>query len=180
MEAATQAIRNKEIGSYKASRFFNVPQTTLESYVKDRQKSSSETVKTKLGRNQVLPCEAENDLAEHCLLMERKFFGLTIADVMRLAYQLAVRNRIKNQFCKRNEKDGRKWLKNFLNRHPQVSVRTLEGLSLSRARDFTPESVAQFFKSTNLQWTQSNIILQDFTIATIPPSLLYNTHTRKY
>jgi len=102
MEAAIEAIRNKEMGSCKASRVFNVPQITLEHYVKDRKKSSSETVKTKLGRKQVLPCEEESDLAEHCLLMERKFFGLTMADVMRLAYKLAVRNRIKNQFCKRN------------------------------------------------------------------------------
>jgi len=66
--------------------------------------------------------------------MERKFFGLTMADVMFLAYQLAVRNGIKNQFCKRNEKAGRKWLKNFLHRHSQISVRNPEGLSLSRAR----------------------------------------------
>jgi len=34
-----------------------------------------------------------------------------MADVMRLAYQLAVRNGINNQFCKKNEKAGRKWLK---------------------------------------------------------------------
>ena len=74
MKAAIEAIRNKEMGSYKASRVFNVPQTALERYVKNRQKSSSETVKTKLGRKQVLPCEAENDLAEHCLLMERVFW----------------------------------------------------------------------------------------------------------
>ena len=74
--------------------------------------------------------------------MERKVFGLTMADVMRLAYQLAVRNGIKNQFCKRNEKAGRKWLKNFLCRHPK---RTPESLPLSRARGFTPESVARFF-----------------------------------
>jgi len=74
MKAAIEAIRNKEMGSYKASRVFNLPQTTLERYVKDQRKSSSETVKTKLGRKQVLPCEAQNDLAEHCLLMERKFF----------------------------------------------------------------------------------------------------------
>jgi len=72
--------------------------------------------------------------------MEKKFFGLTMADVMRIAYQLAVRNKIKNRFCKRNEKAGRKWLKNFL-RHPKISVRTPEGLSHSRARGFTPESV---------------------------------------
>ena len=61
MEAAIEAIRNKETGSYKASRIFNVPQTTLQRYVKDRKKSSSETVKTKMGRKQVLPCEAESD-----------------------------------------------------------------------------------------------------------------------
>jgi len=65
------------MGSYRASRVFNVPQTTPERYVKDRQKRSSEPVKPKLGRKQVLPCEAENDVAEHCLLMERKFSGLT-------------------------------------------------------------------------------------------------------
>jgi len=101
---------------------------------------------------------------------------LTMADVMRLAYQLAVRNGIKNKFRKRNEKAGRKWLKNFLRRHPQISVRNPEGLSLSRVRGFTPEPVAQFFKSTNPQWTPFNIILQDFTIATKPTALLYSTN----
>jgi len=48
-----------------------------------------------------------------------------MADVMRLAYQLAVRNGIKNQFCKRNEKNGRKWLRIFLSRHQEISVTTL-------------------------------------------------------
>jgi hypothetical protein len=115
-------MRNKEKGSYKASRVFNLPQTILWRYVKDRQKSSSETIKTKLGRKQVLPCEVANDLAEHCHLMERKFFDLTMADVMHLAYQLAVRNGIKNQFYKRNEKTGRKWLTNFLRHHQEISV----------------------------------------------------------
>ena len=75
MKAAIEAIRNKEMGSYKASRVSNVPQTTLERYVKDQQKSSSETVKTKQARKQVLRCEAENDLAEHCLFMERMFLA---------------------------------------------------------------------------------------------------------
>ena len=167
--------------SYKASRVFNVPQTTLWYYVKNRQKRSSETVKTKLGRKQVLPCEEKKIIWLNTVFWwTEPFFGLTIADVMRLTNKLAVRNRIKNEFCKRNEKAGRKWLKNFLRRHPQISVRTPEGLSQSRARDFTPESVAQFFKSTNLQWTPLNIILQVFTIAMKPPSLWYSTNTRIY
>jgi len=98
-----------------------------------------------------------------------------MADVMRLAYQLAVRKEIKNRFCKRNEKAGRKWLKNFLRRHPQISVRTAKGLSLSRARSFTPESVAQFFLIYEPA-VDTNIILQDFTTATKPALLLYSTN----
>ena len=61
MKVAVEAIMNKEMGSYKASTVFIVPQTTPERYIKDRQRSSSETVKTKLGRKQVLPCETENE-----------------------------------------------------------------------------------------------------------------------
>ena len=58
--------------------------------------------KAKLGKKRVLPCEIENDLAEYCLLMQRKFLGLTMIHVVHLAYQLAVRNGIKNQISKRN------------------------------------------------------------------------------
>jgi hypothetical protein len=46
MKAAIEVMRNKEMGSYKASRVFNLPQTTLRSYVKDRE-SSSEAIKQK-------------------------------------------------------------------------------------------------------------------------------------
>jgi len=44
-KAAKEAMRNKEMGSYKASRGLNLPQTTLQSYVKDRQKSLREAIK---------------------------------------------------------------------------------------------------------------------------------------
>jgi hypothetical protein len=68
-----------------------------------------------------------------------------MADVMHLAYLFAVRNGIKNEFFKRNEKTGRKWLKNFPHRHNAIAVTTCLKSSLSRARGFTPESVAQYF-----------------------------------
>ena len=62
--------------SYKASRFLNLLQTTLRRYVKDRQKSSSETGKTKLGTKPVLPCEVENYLAEQLSFDGKKVFWL--------------------------------------------------------------------------------------------------------
>jgi hypothetical protein len=90
--------------------------------------------KTKLGRNHVFACEVENNLAEYCLLIERKFFGLTMADVMRIGYQPDVRNGMKNQFCNRNEKTERKWLRNFLRRHQEISVTTPENLHSQERR----------------------------------------------
>jgi hypothetical protein len=58
--------------------------------------------------------------------MERKIFFFFLADVMHLAYQLAVRNGIKILLCKRNEETGRKWLENFLLPHQEISVTTSE------------------------------------------------------
>ena len=40
MKAAFEVMKNEEMGSYIASRVFNVPpQTTLQRYAKDRQKA---------------------------------------------------------------------------------------------------------------------------------------------
>jgi hypothetical protein len=38
MKSAVQAVRNKEMGTFKAARIFSVPQTILERYVKDSKK----------------------------------------------------------------------------------------------------------------------------------------------
>ena len=54
MKAAVEAIRDEEMGSYKASRVFNLPQTTLQRYVKDRQNSSSEAIKQNCVGNKFL------------------------------------------------------------------------------------------------------------------------------
>jgi len=45
MKAVIETMRNKAMSSYKASGVFNLPQTTLQNYDKDRQESSSEAVK---------------------------------------------------------------------------------------------------------------------------------------
>jgi len=104
-----------------------------------------------------------------------------MADFICLVYQLAVRNGIKNQICTRNENTGRNWLKNSLRRHQEISVTTPEFLSLSRARVFTPESVAQFLEiyKPAMDTIQHNPI-QDFIILTKSASLLKGTNTRKY
>jgi hypothetical protein len=50
MKATIESLRKRDMGSCKAPRVSNVPQTTLQRYVKDRHESSSEAIKTKLSR----------------------------------------------------------------------------------------------------------------------------------
>jgi hypothetical protein len=59
-----------------------------------------------------------------------------MSEVMCLPYQIPVRNGIKNQLYTRIEKIGRKWMKNYLRRHQEISVKTLEGLQ-SQERGFS-------------------------------------------
>ena len=40
MKAAIEVMKNKEMGSCRVSRFINVPQTTLQRYVKDLQRKA--------------------------------------------------------------------------------------------------------------------------------------------
>ena len=44
MKEVIKAVRNKEMGSHKASSVFSLPQKTIQSYVKARQESSSEAI----------------------------------------------------------------------------------------------------------------------------------------
>ncbi|XP_025420899.1 uncharacterized protein LOC112691002 [Sipha flava] len=66
--------------------------------------------------------------------MESKFYGLTRNDIKRLAYQLAVKNKIEHPFSGESMMDGRCWLDRFLNQQKHViSIRKPCGTSFSRA-----------------------------------------------
>jgi len=83
--------------------------------------------KTKLGRKKVLPCEVENDPAEQSFDGKKVFF---LDNGRRHASRLPIccKKWYKNQLFKRNEKTGRKWLKNFLHCHQEISVTMREVL----------------------------------------------------
>ena len=94
---AINAVRARTKTLNEAPRSNNVPKATLSRKLKkdiDPKILANET----LGRKPTLPAELEKQLVEYCLLMESKFYGLTRNDIRRMAYQLAARNGISNQF----------------------------------------------------------------------------------
>ncbi|GBP96437.1 hypothetical protein EVAR_99098_1 [Eumeta japonica] len=126
MKLAVQAVQTKAMGYKKAVKMFSVPRTTLRRLAKCTGESLDSVVHRPLGRKCVLPPEIEKELVEYLLFMESKYYGLTLMDVRRMAYQLATRNEIPNPFIK--EVAGRAWLDHFLNRHKnELSIRKPTG-----------------------------------------------------
>lgn len=145
MVQAVAAIKEKKMGYLKASKTYNVPRSTLEDYVKHKTKDIQALLETKLGRKSVLGNDLETQLVKYCEVMEERFFGLKIQDIKQLAFQLAIKNNIEHPFPLSKGAAGKKWLRNFLKRHPTLSVRKPHSVSLSRAKGFTKEKVAAFF-----------------------------------
>ena len=144
MASAVEAVKKGDMGIKNASRVFNVPKTTLRRRVRGKNKRVSGSRKDLGGRAPVLSEEGEQDLVAYIIRMEEMFFGLTMEDVRRLAYQLAERN---GMLPPNDSRDsfGQDWLKGFLKRHPEITPRTPEATSAARARGFNREIVRQFF-----------------------------------
>jgi hypothetical protein len=78
------------MGSSEVSSALRVPHTALGRYVK--LKSNPANGQLKLCKKQVLHPSLKEDVVEHCLNMEKCFFGLAVNYGRRLAYQLAQGN----------------------------------------------------------------------------------------
>lgn len=164
MRKAVEAVKKKEMGFLKASRLFKVPRSTLENYVNNKGKTIDELLDTSIGRKPVLGRELESELVKFCKVMDERFYGLRIKDIRVLAYQLAFRNKIRHPFTVERGMAGKKWLKGFFRRHPELCMRTPEKLSLARIKGFTKEKVHGFFK----------IVKDELTKISFNPNKIYN------
>ncbi|CAH1992915.1 unnamed protein product [Acanthoscelides obtectus] len=81
--------------------------------------------------------------------MQKRLFGLTLKELRKLAYQLAVRNGCEHPFNKDTEMAGEDWAHSFMRCHSELSLRKPEATSGSRAMGFNRVAVAQFFTLLN-------------------------------
>ena len=145
MIKAIKAERNKEMGYLAAAKKYNVPRSTLCDYVRSNWDRFQAT-QSKLGRMPIIPPALEEKLVEYLVLIERKYFGCTRDDVRRLAFQLAVRNKIPSPFSIAREAAGKDWFKCFMKRHSdKLLLCQPTGTSTARATGFSKKQVAVFF-----------------------------------
>ena len=107
MQLAIDAIKNKEMEFLKASKTFGVPKTTLYQHLKGDNKYASNR-KKHVGRQVNLPEDIEAQLVEHAIDLEARFYGLTLQNLRRLAYQIAEINQVKTGFNHDEKLAGKK------------------------------------------------------------------------
>lgn len=148
MEQAITACKAGEMGYLKASQQFKVPICSLRTRVNNINKRATGSTQYIGGKIQSLPPEIEAELVKYIIEMDRKMFGLTLYDVRKMAYELAIRNNIpakQHRFNEEKKIAGKDWLQGFRKRHPNLSLRSPEPTSMARAQGFTKEKVATFF-----------------------------------
>ncbi|KAG8308552.1 hypothetical protein J6590_107024 [Homalodisca vitripennis] len=122
MLKAVNAVKSKDMGYLKASKTFNVPRSTLENYVNHPTKTIEDLVSVPLGRRPVLGT-LEAELVTYCKTMDGRFYSLRRRDIRILAYQLAIKNKLRNNFTQSKGMAGEKWLKGFLRHNPSLAAR---------------------------------------------------------
>jgi len=134
MKLAIQSVQSKEMSIRKASASFGVPKDSLQRRVKGLLKNlpTEKLHEKKLGRYRtVLNEQEEKDLVEYILKMDEAFYGLSIMDIRRIVYDYAEKKNIAHPFSKQNKMAGRDFVKGFLARHPELSLRKPEGVALN-------------------------------------------------
>ena len=124
---------------------YNLDHATLSRYVKKRQ-AGDESVGYR-SASQVFSENDEKTLVQYLLKTAECFFGLTPLEVRALAYQYATANDINvPQSWRENRQAGKDWFTSFMKRNSQLSIRTPQATSLSRATSFNRENVGKFFQ----------------------------------
>jgi hypothetical protein len=77
--------------------------------------------------------------------MEQQVFGFTTKELRSLAYELCKANGCSNPFEGNSEMAGVYWLRGFLKRHSDISLRKPEATSAARAMGFNKVAVSTFF-----------------------------------
>ena len=136
--AAMKAVQVGGSSIRSACETHSIPFGTLYRHLQKNSKAK------KLGRfSRVLSVDIENELVKYIKHMDSLLFGVTLKELSIMAFQLAEKNRIIHPFRKGSAGEG--WVRGFLKRHPDISLRSPEPTSVARARGFNRPHVDRFF-----------------------------------
>ncbi|XP_059061706.1 tigger transposable element-derived protein 6-like [Achroia grisella] len=145
MKQPIDAVLSKTAGYRKAAHLYSVPQTTLKRHVAKIRKGELSLDSTLGNFKPVFSEKEEEELVSYIIEMEKRLFGLTTIVLRKLAYQLAEKNGKTHKFNHDKKIAGVDWLKGFLKRHSDLSIRKPEATSAARAMGFNKVAVGKSY-----------------------------------
>ncbi|KAL7298973.1 hypothetical protein TKK_0008072 [Trichogramma kaykai] len=129
-----------------AAKEFGIPRSTLQKKICQYNSDDNDFLQNdyKGGFKTVFTMEQEKALVDYILEAENNLMGLTAKDIRKLAFDYAVKLKVKHPFNLEDETAGTDWIKLFMKRH-ELSLRKPEHTSAFRAKGFNKESVEEFF-----------------------------------
>nr|XP_023016380.1 tigger transposable element-derived protein 6-like [Leptinotarsa decemlineata] len=100
----------------------------------------------KTGKHPILDFDNEKRLVTHIRKLEAAGFPVTRDMLRRLAFEFAEKLGVKHHFDQESRRAGHHWLRSFMERHTELSVRQAEGLSLVRAQGLNREEINKMFE----------------------------------
>lgn len=151
MAAALRDVENGTKGLREAARAYHVPVETLR-----RRATGQVSLDCRSGPSTTLTKEEEKALAEYCIKMSDIGFGLGREDVMRAAFAIVEKSGRPHSF--KNGMAGRGWWEGYMRRHPRLSLRKPQPLSVARACASTDEVIKAFFEKLGGIYCRLNLL----------------------
>jgi hypothetical protein len=137
-DAALQAaLRAVDAGGKvrAVARYFDIPHSSLSDHVHGK------TLTRKKGRAGVLTVQEEEELLQYCFKMVDLGYPLTLCQL-----KLKVSELTQDRWTPFNDGiPGSSWVKWFRRRHPNITLRSSQGLEIARARGLCPANVATLY-----------------------------------
>lgn len=147
-EALTNVLEGK-MSIRLAAREFNVAKSMLARLVAKAKVAPPDNpfiYEPNIGNRRIFTVDEEESLSSYLKISSKMAYGLTYVQTRELAFQYAIKleKNIPNNWTE-NKKAGVDWMKQFMKRHTDLSLRHPEKTSLSRATAFNPTTVGIFF-----------------------------------
>lgn len=180
-ELAAKDVLENKLSIREAAKNHSINFMTLHRFIK-KLKQGDEVNKTVgyVKSRQVFNNEQEEQIAKYVLRCSKICYGLTPKQIRSLAYDYAVVNNIKFLHNWADvEQASSDWFSGFLKRHPNLSLRSPEACSLSRATSFNQHNVARFFENLKIVMDRYKFNCNDIWNADeTSTTTLYRSHKR--
>ena len=151
-DAMSRAVNHVSQGGglREASRLYNVPHETLR-----RRVLGIVEMDCKSGPSTVLTANEEEKLAQYIVEMADMGFGLSRDDIKVTAYRIVENSGGSHPF--HDESAGRAWLDGFMERHPNLTLRTPQPPSYNRAVCANLSTINDYFAKLGAIYARLNI-----------------------